>query len=396
MPMCPSIRASRSLPPFFGSSIFGGRVEKPLMALSLESSETAPAPASDQLDDDDYDYDDVDDGDDDRREGFFPLTSYQLRQLTSSRRFYDMVLGVLGVMETEARHQVQRARDRKQEIVRSANGGDDRPTSEEQPAIPPAILNAMAKLGLLFIVIFCIVQITLAARLRRDVVEDGVQTLKKTISDTFTKENVDTFFDKLSQFGEMFKEKAGELGDTIKSKGSFAMVRRDAPAAPAEEPNFFQSIMSIKDKIEGVFQETQQNVLKSLGFQSNEEVVQTIQTNTNQYVERLRSVQGVIEEEVKKNSDIFEPILKDLNTKLAQTTATLSEQNPEVVQKAKEYQAQVQSNVQALVAEAQKTVEKLKEDTRVPTENIQDALKKLYDYTFETLTKTANELKPKN
>ncbi|EAA03168.2 uncharacterized protein LOC120896800 [Anopheles arabiensis] len=76
----------------------------------------------------------------------------------------------------------------------------------------------MAKLGLLFIVIFCIVQITLAARLRRDVVEEGVQTLKKTISDTFTKENVDTFFDKLSQFGEMFKEKAGELGDTIKSK----------------------------------------------------------------------------------------------------------------------------------------------------------------------------------
>ena len=109
-------------------------MEKPLMALSLESSETAAAPASDQLDDDDYDYADVDDGDDDRREGLFPLTSYQLRQLTSSRRFYDMVLGVLGVMETEARHQVQRARDRKQEIVRSANGGDDRPTSEEQPA----------------------------------------------------------------------------------------------------------------------------------------------------------------------------------------------------------------------------------------------------------------------
>uniref|UniRef100_A0A8W7PPL8 Corticotropin-releasing factor domain-containing protein n=1 Tax=Anopheles coluzzii TaxID=1518534 RepID=A0A8W7PPL8_ANOCL len=63
-----------------------------------------------------------------------PKKRYQLRQLTSSRRFYDMVLGVLGVMETEARHQVQRARDRKQEIVRSANGGDDRPTSEEQPA----------------------------------------------------------------------------------------------------------------------------------------------------------------------------------------------------------------------------------------------------------------------
>ncbi|XP_049279801.1 apolipophorin-3-like [Anopheles funestus] len=178
-------------------------------------------------------------------------------------------------------------------------------------------------------------------------------------------------------------------------QGSFAFVRRDAPAPPAEEPNFFQTIMSIKDKIEVAFQDTQQNVLKSLGFQSNEEVVQTIQQNTNQYVERLRSVQGVLDEEVKKHSDIFEPIVKDLKAKLDQTTATLSEQNPEVVQKAKEYQAQVQTNVQSLVAEAQKTVEKLKADTSVQSEEMQKALKMLYDSTFEIFTKTANELKQK-
>uniref|UniRef100_A0A182NSF0 Apolipophorin-III n=1 Tax=Anopheles dirus TaxID=7168 RepID=A0A182NSF0_9DIPT len=226
----------------------------------------------------------------------------------------------------------------------------------------------MAKLGLLFIVIFCIVQITIAARLRRDTVEDGVATIKQTITDTFTKENVD---------------------------GSFAFVRRDAPAAPAEENNFFKNLLDIGGKIQEAFVETQQGVLKSLGFQSNEEVVQTIQKNTNQYVERLRSVQGVISEEVQKHSDIFEPIVKDLNVKLAETTANLSEQNPELVQKAKEYQQQVQSNLQSLVAEAQKTVEKLKEDTRVPTEELQKALKTLYDSTFETLTKTANELKTK-
>ncbi|XP_052889067.1 uncharacterized protein LOC128297464 [Anopheles moucheti] len=178
-------------------------------------------------------------------------------------------------------------------------------------------------------------------------------------------------------------------------QGSFAFVRRDAPVAPAEEPNFFQTIMNIKDKIEVAFQETQQNVLKSLGFQSNEEVVQTIQQNTNQYVERLRSVQGVLDEEVKKHSDIFEPIVKDLKVKLDQTTATLSEQNPEVAQKAKEYQQQVQTNVESLVAEAQKTVEKLKADTRVQSEEMQKALKMLYDSTFEIFTKTANELKQK-
>uniref|UniRef100_A0A182S847 Apolipophorin-III n=1 Tax=Anopheles maculatus TaxID=74869 RepID=A0A182S847_9DIPT len=179
-------------------------------------------------------------------------------------------------------------------------------------------------------------------------------------------------------------------------QGTLGFVRRDAPAAPAEENNFFQTIMNIKDKIEVAFQETQQNVLKSLGFQSNDEVVQTIQQNTNQYVERLRSVQGVLEEETKKHSDIFEPLLKDLKVKLDQTTATLSEQNPELVKQAKEYQATVQTNVQSLVAEAQKTVEKLKADTSVQSEEMQKALKMLYDSTFEAFTKTANELKQKN
>ncbi|XP_053680455.1 apolipophorin-3-like [Anopheles nili] len=180
------------------------------------------------------------------------------------------------------------------------------------------------------------------------------------------------------------------------AQGSFAFVRRDAPAPPAEENNFFKNLMEVGGKIQEAFVETQQSVLKSLGFQSNEEVVQTIQKNTNQYVERLRTVQGSIEEELKKHSDIFDPIVKDLNAKLAETTATLSQQNPEVVQKAKEYQQQVQSNVQSLVAEAQKTVDKLKEETRGPTEELQKALKQIYDLSFETLTKTATELKPKN
>lgn len=176
-------------------------------------------------------------------------------------------------------------------------------------------------------------------------------------------------------------------------QGSFAFVRRDAPAAPAEEPNFFQTIMGIKDKIEVAFQETQQNVLKSLGFQSNEEVIQTIQQNTNQYVERLQAVGRVLDEEAKKNSEVFEPYVKDLRSKLEQTTASLSENNPELVKKAKEYEQQVQTNVQSLVAEAQKTVEKLKADTSVQTEEMQKALKMLYDSTFEIFTKTANELK---
>uniref|UniRef100_A0A182QF39 Uncharacterized protein n=1 Tax=Anopheles farauti TaxID=69004 RepID=A0A182QF39_9DIPT len=80
------------------------------------------------------------------------------------------------------------------------------------------LLTIMAKLGLLFVVIFCIIQITLAARLRRDVIEDGISGFKQTISDTFTKENVDNFFNKLSEFGETFKTKTSEIGETIAKK----------------------------------------------------------------------------------------------------------------------------------------------------------------------------------
>ncbi|XP_050071294.1 uncharacterized protein LOC126559212 [Anopheles maculipalpis] len=116
---------SQTLPlltPLFGSAIFGGRVEKPLLALSLESGEAATEPgppSAEQPEDDD------DDGD-----KFYPPDAYQLRRITSSKRFYDMVLGVLHVLESQARQKVQRAREQR-ESVRSAYDDED---DEEQPA----------------------------------------------------------------------------------------------------------------------------------------------------------------------------------------------------------------------------------------------------------------------
>ncbi|XP_052867981.1 uncharacterized protein LOC128273948 [Anopheles cruzii] len=78
----------------------------------------------------------------------------------------------------------------------------------------------MAKLGLIFIVVFCIIQLTLAARLRRDTIEEGVETLKTKFSETLTKENVDMFLNKLTEFGDLIKTKAGEIGDSISKKAS--------------------------------------------------------------------------------------------------------------------------------------------------------------------------------
>ncbi|XP_055541287.1 apolipophorin-3-like [Wyeomyia smithii] len=173
---------------------------------------------------------------------------------------------------------------------------------------------------------------------------------------------------------------------------SLARVTRDAPAPTSEENSFFKTLSDIGNKVQEAFVETQQSVLKSLGFQSNEEVVETIQKNTNKYVEQLKTIQTTIQEEAQKQASVFEPIVKDLNTRIAETTKKLTEQNPEVVQKAKEYQESVQTNIQALISEAQKAGERLSEQGRGVSEQLQSALKQLLDTTVQTLKKTSNEL----
>ncbi|XP_053694934.1 uncharacterized protein LOC128742559 [Sabethes cyaneus] len=173
---------------------------------------------------------------------------------------------------------------------------------------------------------------------------------------------------------------------------SLARVTRDAPAPASEENSFFKTLTDIGSKVQEAFVETQQSVLKSLGFQSNEEVVETIQKNTNKYVEQLKTIQTTIQEEAKKQASVFEPIVNDLNVRIAETTKKLTEQNPEVVQKAKEYQESVQSNIQKLINETQKAGERLSEQGRGMSEQLQSALKQLLDATVQTLQKTSNEL----
>ncbi|XP_058822902.1 uncharacterized protein LOC131684228 [Topomyia yanbarensis] len=175
---------------------------------------------------------------------------------------------------------------------------------------------------------------------------------------------------------------------------SLARVTRDAPAV-AEDTSFFKTLTDFGAKVQEAFVETQQSVLKSLGFQSNEEVIETIKKNTNKYIEQLKAIQNTIQEEAQKQASAFEPIVKDLNAKISETTKKLSEQNPEVVEKAKEYQESVQANIQALVTEAQKAGDRLREEGQGVSEQFQTALKQLYDVTVQTLQKTSNELEPK-
>ncbi|XP_019537313.2 uncharacterized protein LOC109408437 [Aedes albopictus] len=172
---------------------------------------------------------------------------------------------------------------------------------------------------------------------------------------------------------------------------SLARVTRETPA---EENTFFKTLSTIQQRAHDALTGLNQSVLKSLGFQSNDEVVETIQKNTNKYVEQLKTVQVSLEEELKKHSGVLDPVVKQLNDKIDETRKSLTEKNPELVQKAQEYQESVQTRIQSLLSEAQKTGEQLKESSRGATEQVQSALKQLYDATVDTLQKTVKELEP--
>ncbi|XP_055607189.1 uncharacterized protein LOC129754948 [Uranotaenia lowii] len=170
---------------------------------------------------------------------------------------------------------------------------------------------------------------------------------------------------------------------------SLARVARDAPV-PAEENTFLKTLTDFGTKIQEAVSDTQQNILKSLGFHSNEEVIETIKTNTNKYVEQLKSIQTNFAEQFQTASD---PIVRDLNKRITETTKTLSEQNPEAFQKAKDFQEAIQGHIQGFVTEAQKVGERLKEEGQGTSEQLQAGVKQLLDATVQHFQKMTNELK---
>ncbi|XP_053678661.1 uncharacterized protein LOC128729004 [Anopheles nili] len=114
----------KSMPQLLGGALFKNRmVEKPLLALSLESSEAVPDRdpmlADDRLENDE--------------EEFYPVDDHRYRWTPTSERFYDMVLDVLHVLESQARQEVQRVRVQL-ETELSAESDEDRTPDEEQPA----------------------------------------------------------------------------------------------------------------------------------------------------------------------------------------------------------------------------------------------------------------------
>ncbi|XP_058060662.1 uncharacterized protein LOC131211271 [Anopheles bellator] len=123
------ILASIALPatcsPLFRGNILSGRAEKPLLALSLESSETLPdvAPVSSEKMP-------HDDGNGFQRPGYRhkrpPTTT-----TANSQRFYGVVLSVLQLLESQARQEVQRARVQHALAQHSLDDDDDDDDTEE-------------------------------------------------------------------------------------------------------------------------------------------------------------------------------------------------------------------------------------------------------------------------
>ncbi|ETN60816.1 hypothetical protein AND_007562 [Anopheles darlingi] len=114
--------------PLLRSSIFGSRraTERPLLALSLESSEAAPALATEDsvepLSAAAGELEDYDDEENSHEWNYHP--TYHELWASTSQSFYDVLLNVLQLVGNQVRQEVQRARVQQAAL-------DTLPTSDE-------------------------------------------------------------------------------------------------------------------------------------------------------------------------------------------------------------------------------------------------------------------------
>ncbi|XP_050100597.1 uncharacterized protein LOC126581161 [Anopheles aquasalis] len=102
--------------PLLRSSIFGRRraTERPLLALSLESSETAPARAPEDSESEPLsaagELEDYDDEDSEPMQWDHHPPTYHELWASTSQSFYDVLLNVLQLVGNQVRQEVQRTR----------------------------------------------------------------------------------------------------------------------------------------------------------------------------------------------------------------------------------------------------------------------------------------------
>ncbi|GAB0092720.1 uncharacterized protein DMENIID0001_077510 [Sergentomyia squamirostris] len=82
----------------------------------------------------------------------------------------------------------------------------------------------MAKLGLIFLVVFCLVQVALSARIPRETIDDqakqAMEKIQEAFGNVFNEENFNKFMKNAQEWGDSVAKSGKEFFDKVQDKNA--------------------------------------------------------------------------------------------------------------------------------------------------------------------------------
>uniref|UniRef100_A0A336LZ00 CSON008484 protein n=1 Tax=Culicoides sonorensis TaxID=179676 RepID=A0A336LZ00_CULSO len=284
----------------------------------------------------------------------------------------------------------------------------------------------MKAFTIIFIAIFCFIQITIASNIRekRHVFTDAVERIDKSadrvwkeFARVFGRENrhfseiADRASHRLMKTGEEVVRTTGDVYTNMNAKILIAIcmvflvqntyagiTKRDAPAAAPAKPADLSNILT-EGPLADLFKTAQETVatlqsrfLELAGVKNNDELIESVQTKANTYAETVNGLLKTVQEEALKQAGTLNETITGLVTKLQGTVTQLQEQNPELVKATQEYKDTVTKQFAGIVQETRKLAEAIQGQAGGVSEQLNTAVKGIVQETASTATQIVQKV----
>uniref|UniRef100_A0A1W7R6L1 Putative apolipophorin-iii n=1 Tax=Aedes albopictus TaxID=7160 RepID=A0A1W7R6L1_AEDAL len=164
---------------------------------------------------------------------------------------------------------------------------------------------------------------------------------------------------------------------------------------PLEGPSSSKSlnkILNVGLKIHEAIEDTHQNVQKALGYQSDQNVLRAVKSNTDELARKLKTISSTVKEQAIKYG---EPALQNITDEIVNMADKISREDPETAKKAQEYLASVQSSIQMLILQVAALDARIDKEKEAATNELQDTIGQLFLAATDAARKTSEALEPK-
>ncbi|XP_062560710.1 uncharacterized protein LOC134224998 [Armigeres subalbatus] len=151
-------------------------------------------------------------------------------------------------------------------------------------------------------------------------------------------------------------------------------------------------LLNVGLKIHEAIEDTHQSVQKALGYESDQEVLHAVKENTDELVQKLKSISSLVKEEATKYG---EPALKEVADEIVDRAEMISRADPETAKKAQDYLASVQSSIHTLITQVAALDARIEREKQTATNELQDTIAQLYLAATDAARKTSEALEPK-